>query len=107
VTWNFDIAAPRQTVWEHFTVPGQRQKWWPADGIVENSSRRRRGIGTENHCMHGKDAIVEEVLDINAIQSEGARQRILQFIDTATGGKPSSNKAPNTSRHMTLNRPTP
>jgi uncharacterized protein YndB with AHSA1/START domain len=27
VTWDFDIAAPRQTLWEHFTVPGQRQKW--------------------------------------------------------------------------------
>ena len=63
VTWDFDIAAPRQTVWEHFTVPGQRQKWWPADAIIENSSNKRRGIGTENHCMHGKDAIVEEVLD--------------------------------------------
>ena len=63
VTWDFDIAAPRQTVWEHFTVPGQRQKWWPADAIIENSGNRRRGIGTENHCMHGKDAIVEEVLD--------------------------------------------
>jgi len=63
VTWDFDIAAPRQTVWEHFTVPGQRQKWWPADAIIETSSNRRRGIGTENHCMHGKDAIVEEVLD--------------------------------------------
>ena len=23
----------------------------------------RRGVGTVNHCMHGKDAIVEEVLD--------------------------------------------
>jgi uncharacterized protein YndB with AHSA1/START domain len=63
VTWDFDIAASRQTVWEHFTVPGQRQKWWPADAIIENSSNKRRGIGTENHCMHGKDAIVEEVLD--------------------------------------------
>ena len=63
VTWDFDIAAPRQTVWEHFTVPGQRQKWWPADAVIEQSSSRRRGIGTENHCMHGKDAIVEEVLD--------------------------------------------
>src|SRR5258705_178907 len=31
--------------------------------LLENSSNRRRGIGTENHCMHGKDAIVEEVLD--------------------------------------------
>jgi uncharacterized protein YndB with AHSA1/START domain len=63
VTWDFDIAAPRQVVWEHFTVPGQRQKWWPADAIIENSRNKRRGIGTENHCMHGKDAIVEEVLD--------------------------------------------
>ena len=63
VSWDFDIAAPRQTVWEYFTVPGQRQKWWPADAIIENSSNRRRGIGTENHCVHGKDAIVEEVLD--------------------------------------------
>jgi hypothetical protein len=30
---------------------------------VENAGNGRRGIGTENHCMHGKDAIVEEVLD--------------------------------------------
>ena len=63
VAWDFDIAAPRQTVWEYFTVPGQRQKWWPADAVIENSGSKRRGIGTENHCMHGKDAIVEEVLD--------------------------------------------
>ena len=63
VTWDFEIAAPRQTVWEYFTVPGQRQKWWPADAIIETSSNRRRGIGTENHCMHGKDAIVEQVID--------------------------------------------
>jgi uncharacterized protein YndB with AHSA1/START domain len=63
VAWDFDIATPRQTVWEYFTVPGQRQKWWPADAVIENSGSKRRGIGTENHCMHGKDAIVEEVLD--------------------------------------------
>jgi uncharacterized protein YndB with AHSA1/START domain len=63
MAWDFDIAAPRQTVWEHFTVPGQRQKWWPADAVIEVSGNKRRGIGTENHCMHGKDAIVEEVLD--------------------------------------------
>ena len=63
LTWDFDIGAPRQTVWEHFTVPGQRQKWWPADAIIENSNKGRRGVGTENHCMHGKDAVIEEVLD--------------------------------------------
>ena len=38
VTWDFDIAAPRQTVWEYFTVPGQWQKWWPTDGIIEHSA---------------------------------------------------------------------
>jgi uncharacterized protein YndB with AHSA1/START domain len=59
----FDIAAPRQTVWEHLTVPGQWRKWWVADDIVEHSNKGRRGVGTRNHCMHGKDAIIEETLD--------------------------------------------
>ena len=31
VIFEFDIAAPRQKVWEYFTVPGQRQKWWLTD----------------------------------------------------------------------------
>jgi hypothetical protein len=26
VIFDFDIAAPRQTVWEYITVPGQREK---------------------------------------------------------------------------------
>jgi hypothetical protein len=46
VTWDFDIGAPRQTVWEHFTVPGQRQKWWPADReslYAREGRHRRRG----------------------------------------------------------------
>ena len=63
MTLEYDIAAPRQKVWEYFTVPGQWQSWWPADAIIENSSKGRRGVGTKNHCMHGKDAIIEETLD--------------------------------------------
>jgi Protein of unknown function (DUF2652) len=59
----FDIAAPRQVVWEYLTVPGQWQKWWPTDGLVEHSGNRRRGVGTKVHCLHGKDAIIEELLD--------------------------------------------
>ena len=62
-TLDFDIAAPRQTVWEYLTVPGQWQKWWPTDALVEHSDNRRRGVGTKVHCMHGKDAIIEELLD--------------------------------------------
>jgi hypothetical protein len=52
-----------QAVWEYFTVPDQWQKWWPTDGIIEHSGNQRRGVGTKNHCMHGKAAIIEELLD--------------------------------------------
>jgi uncharacterized protein YndB with AHSA1/START domain len=59
----FDFATPRQTLWEYLTVPSQWQKWWPTDALVEQSANRRRGVGTQVHCMHGKDAIIEELLD--------------------------------------------
>ena len=62
-TLEFDFAAPRQTVWEYLTVPGQWRKWWDTDAIVENSSKGRRGVGTRNHCMHGKNVNIEETLD--------------------------------------------
>jgi len=58
-----DIAAARQTVWEYFTVPGQRPKWRAADEVREASETGRRGVGTTNHCMHGAHAIIEEVID--------------------------------------------
>ncbi|MBV9288356.1 MAG: DUF2652 domain-containing protein [Hyphomicrobiales bacterium] len=63
VTLEFDIDAPRQTVWEYLTVPGQWRKWWDADDIVEDSGKGRRGVGTKNHCMHGEHATIEETLD--------------------------------------------
>jgi len=62
-TLEFDIAAPRQTVWEYLTVPGQWQSWWDADNIVEHSGKGRRGVGTQNHCQHGKHTNIEETLD--------------------------------------------
>ena len=62
-TIEFDIAAPRQAVWEYLTVPGQWRKWWDADDIVEDSGKGRRGVGTKNHCMHGKNTNIEETLD--------------------------------------------
>ena len=62
-TLEFDIAAPREIVWEYLTVPGQWQKWWDTDAIVEHSSKGRRGVGTQNDCFHGKAANIEETLD--------------------------------------------
>jgi uncharacterized protein YndB with AHSA1/START domain len=59
----FDVAAPRQAVWEYWTSPGQRPRWRAADEVRESSRSGRRGVGTTNHCMHGEHAIIEEILD--------------------------------------------
>jgi uncharacterized protein YndB with AHSA1/START domain len=63
VLLEFDIAAPRPTVWEHITHPAHRPKWQGADKVIENAPNGRRGVGTQNHCMHGKDALIEDILD--------------------------------------------
>ncbi len=58
----FDIDAPRQTVWEYWTAPGQRPKWRAADEVRESSASGRRGVGSTIHCMHGAHVIIEEIL---------------------------------------------
>jgi len=57
-------TAPPQIVWEFVTAPGRRVAWQSGvtDVIVE-ARGNRRGVGATNHCMHGKDAIIEEILD--------------------------------------------
>ena len=57
-------SAPPQIVWEFMTAPGRRKAWQHGvtDVFVE-AKGNRRGVGATNHCMHGKDAIIEEVLD--------------------------------------------
>jgi uncharacterized protein YndB with AHSA1/START domain len=58
-----DFAAPRSAVWEHVTLPAHHSRWQRSDGVVENSAKGRRGAGTQNHCLHGKDAVIEDILD--------------------------------------------
>lgn len=58
--------APPQVVWEFLTTPGRRVAWSVGTGVtavIVEAPGNRRGVGATNHCMHGKDAIVEEVLD--------------------------------------------
>jgi uncharacterized protein YndB with AHSA1/START domain len=62
-----DVAtrAPPQVAWEFLTKPGQRMSWqpWVTEVAVKGATGGRRGPGSANHCMHGKDAVVEEILD--------------------------------------------
>ncbi len=57
--------VPPQVAWEFITKPGQRMSWqpWVTSVAVEGATGGRRGPGSANHCMHGKDAVVEEILD--------------------------------------------
>jgi hypothetical protein len=65
VTVTAPTTVPPQIAWEFLTKPGQRMTWqpWVTDVTVKGDTGGRRGPGSANHCMHGKDAVIEEILD--------------------------------------------
>jgi hypothetical protein len=65
VTVTVPTEVPPQVAWEFLTKPGQRMTWqpWVTDVTVKGATGGRRGPGSANHCMHGKDAVIEEILD--------------------------------------------
>ena len=96
-TFNIDVTAPRQTTWEFLTMPGRRALWtFGSTGVNEAAPQGRRGVGTINHCMHGKDVIVEEILGWRPLVSITRRSRIFDtglsmttthtLSDSADGG---------------------
>jgi uncharacterized protein YndB with AHSA1/START domain len=57
-------AAPRDIVWAFMTDPALRPLWQAdVQAVDEKPTAPRRGVGTTNHCMHGKDVMIEEILD--------------------------------------------
>ena len=58
-----DFAAPRQMMWDLVTSPQHHARWQRSDGVLENTAQGRRGAGTQNHCLHGKDAVIEDIVD--------------------------------------------
>jgi hypothetical protein len=65
VTVSVPTSVPPQVAWEFLTKPGQRMTWqpWVTEVSVKGTTGGRRGPGSANHCMHGKDAVIEEILD--------------------------------------------
>ncbi len=58
------IPAAPTVVWEYLTSPLKRPLW--QGGVLEvdqDNAMGRPGVGTVNHCVHGKDAVTEEILD--------------------------------------------
>ena len=92
----FDTPAARQVTWDFLTSP-MRRPMWNADAVVQNAPTGRRGVGTVNHCIHGKDAVIEEILDYRpydylTMRSQrpipGAPKLVHRYglIDTPDGG---------------------
>lgn len=64
VSLEFDLPAPPAIAWEYLTSPARRPRWQAGvNAVIEQTAGGRRGVGTTNHCIHGKEAIVEEILD--------------------------------------------
>jgi hypothetical protein len=60
----FDMPAPPSVVWEHVTSPSKRLAWqMGTDAMLQDNPSGTRGVGTQNHCVHGDVTIEEEVLD--------------------------------------------
>ena len=57
------LDAPPSVVWDHLSDPTKRQAWNGADRIDEENPRGVRGVGTTSHCVHGKQRMVERVID--------------------------------------------
>jgi hypothetical protein len=60
----FHVPAAPPVVWDYLTSPGKRMRYQPdTDRVDQQNPRGRRGPGTTNHCAHGHQVIVEEILD--------------------------------------------
>ena len=65
LTVSLPTSASPQLAWAFVTAPGQRTSWQQGvtDVVVTGATGGRRGPGATNHCMHGKDAVLEEIVD--------------------------------------------
>jgi hypothetical protein len=65
LTQSTATTVPPQVAWEFLTAPGRRLGWQQGTTaiLLVESTGNRRGMGTTTHCMHGKDAVIEEMLD--------------------------------------------
>ena len=65
LTISVPTNVPPQVAWEFLTKPGQRMTWqpWVTEVEIKGAPGGRRGLGSANHCMHGRDAVIEEILD--------------------------------------------
>jgi uncharacterized protein YndB with AHSA1/START domain len=64
IALTYDMPGPAALVWEHMTSPAKRLEWQEDTlDLKQTNPRGTRGVGTTNHCVHGKTSVFEEILD--------------------------------------------
>lgn len=59
-----DLPTTPAVVWDYLTTPAKRILWQTEfSRIDQDNPGGRRGLGTINHCVHGRGAIVETIVD--------------------------------------------
>lgn len=64
--WSLEtfLPVPPSVAWDWMTSPARRPRWQDGvDEVREATTGGRRGNGTTNHCMHGRSASIEEIVD--------------------------------------------
>jgi hypothetical protein len=60
--YRFSLPVEAEVAWDWLTSP-ERRAVWQADRIDQMTPGGRDRVGATSHCIHGKDALVEEILD--------------------------------------------
>lgn len=64
----FTLPAPPEVAWEWLTS-SRRVQWMEGlTGFVQQPAGGRRGTGTVNHCAHGAQTTIEEIVDWRPFQ---------------------------------------
>jgi hypothetical protein len=62
--FSWEVPTPPSVTFEYLTSPRLRPEWVTTiTSFDEETSDGRRGIGTTNHCLHGENAIREDIID--------------------------------------------
>ena len=62
--YDAEFPVPQHVAWEWVTSPRLRPQWMRGvDRVDQDAADGRAGVGTTNHCVHGKEAVMEQVLD--------------------------------------------
>jgi uncharacterized protein YndB with AHSA1/START domain/class 3 adenylate cyclase len=56
------VPQAREVVWDWLTSPAKRTEW-QADSVLQVAGGGRARPGATNHCIHGDDVTIEEVVD--------------------------------------------